>query len=202
MRLQIHSTQLCRLETKGKDVGKQPSLAPARHRLRGGWRRGCSAAGWWLSLQLQSSFPDQLRKHFHVGPKFLFPVPSHTIFRPSRHFLCWPLPPTSGLSGPLLSGCLQGGPDTRDSPRRDPGLYPAGGPQLPTPTWCHPPNARLAASELAPSLRPETLLSSGIGSSHQDTQVLQGLAKNRQQHFRPEDWLLPSDVYFIHVAMV
>lgn len=102
------------LRNKGKGLWEAAFPTPSREQTPRGLGPGYSAAGWWLSLQPQSSFPDQLRKYFHVGPKFLFPVPSHTIFRPSRHFLCWPVPPTSGLSWPLLSGCLQGGPDTCD----------------------------------------------------------------------------------------
>jgi hypothetical protein len=171
----------------------QPGTDSARQR---GWGRGCSAAGWWRSLPPQSSFPDQLRKHFHVGPKFLFPVPSHTIFRPSRHFLCWPVPPTSGLSWLLLSGCLQGGPDTRDSPRRDPGvpgnrLVPSRWPAAANSHLVPPTQRKTCCFRVGPSLRPETLLSL---CSHQDTQVLQGLPKNGQWHFRPEGWLLSSDI--------
>lgn len=104
-----------RLRNKERAGGRESSPPPARH---GDW--GC-ATGWWLPLQPHSSFPDHSESISTLARSFCFLFPPTLFLGPagiSCAGLSHPPPVPPGLS---YQGCLQGGPDTRDSPGRDSG---------------------------------------------------------------------------------
>lgn len=134
------------LRNKERAGGTQSSLPPARH---GDW--GC-ATRWWLPLQPHSSFPDHSESISTLARSFCFLFPPTLFLGPagiSCVGLSHPPPVSPGLS---YQGCLQGRviPLVGTLVALETGLDPAGGPQLPTPTWRHPHIIRLAALESEP----------------------------------------------------
>lgn len=111
---------------------------------------GC-ATGWVAATPTAPVlFPDRSESISMLAQSFCFLLPPILFLGPagiSCVGLSHPPPVCPGLSyqGACRVGLTHVIPLVGTLVALETGLYPAGGPQLPTPTWCRPHNIRLAA---------------------------------------------------------